>query len=169
MKKFLASFLGMMLLPGLHRFGILDVQTIAANPGFPITLGNHRYSASSDGQLLHYIDEQLRATVPPDGWDDFVKYWPTSIDVVRQLRAQASVKAAAAAAARQVKVQAALATLPAGTDPAIKAAVSAAIAAALDLDVTAAPAPAKPDPLNDPDVKAALAILAAKGIDARAV
>jgi len=50
----------------------LDTTSTGANPGYP-TLAMHRYSASEKGELQHYIDENLRATVPPEGWDDYVK------------------------------------------------------------------------------------------------
>lgn len=151
---------------GFFPFGILDTQTIGANPGFPLNLANHRFSATPAGELAHFVDDQLRATVPAEGWDDYVKYWPASIDVVRQLRAKAATDAAAAHAVRTAKVQAALATLPQGTDPKIASAVTAAVMAALGVDAipAAAAAATTPDPMQDPSVQAAIAILKGKGI-----
>jgi hypothetical protein len=131
---------------------MLDVQTILANPGFPLALANHRFSSSADGQLTHYVDGDLRATVPPEGWDDYVKYWPASIDVVKQLRAQASAASANAKLSTSARIDAAM---PAGTDPK----VAAAIKAALGVEAVAVT-----DPMHDPAVQAAIATLKAKGI-----
>lgn len=158
---------------GLVAAGILDVQTIAANPGFPLNLANHRFSASEKGELTHYVEGDLRATVPPEGWDDYVKYWPSSIDVVRQLRAKRASDQAAAQQALKDKLAAAMATLPAGTDPAITKAITTAVAAALGVDPASVSSPAAAsssgDVLSDPGVQAALAVLRAKGIDANLV
>lgn len=146
--------------------GILDVTTIAANPGFPLALANHRFSSSTAGELLHFVEGDLRATVPPEGWDDYVKYWPSAIDVVRQLRTSHVAKQHAAAAAAQLRMNAALGAIP-GADPTVIAAVKAAMSAAFGADLTqAAPAPAAAtDPLKDPAVQAAIATLRSKGID----
>ncbi len=141
---------------------MLDTTAIGANPGFPLVLAQHRYSASEKGELLHYIDEQLRATVPPEGWDDYVKYWPQSIDVVRQLRAKAMVDQAAAQTALQNKLAAALATLPANIDQATRQAVATAVAAAVGIEAPR-PAPAA-NLLEDAAVQQAIATLKAKGI-----
>jgi hypothetical protein len=37
---------------------------------------SHRFTVTADGQLAHYSDEQLRAVVPPEGWQDYLKQWP---------------------------------------------------------------------------------------------
>ena len=37
---------------------------------------SHRFTATADGQLAHYSDDQLRAIVPPEGWQDYLKHWP---------------------------------------------------------------------------------------------
>jgi hypothetical protein len=132
--------------------GIMDVQTIGADAGFPLRLANHRFSASADGQLQHFVEGELRATVPPEGWADYVKYWPASIDVVRQLQAQAAANAANATLSRGARIDAAM---PAGTDPK----VIAAIKAAAGVEVVSVA-----DPMHDPDVQAAIATLRAKGI-----
>jgi hypothetical protein len=141
-----------LLMYAVLPIGILDTQTIGANPGFPLSLANHRFTAAPDGQLQHYVDGELRSTVPPEGWDDYVKYWPASIDVVKQLRAQASVAAANAKLSTAARIDA---VMPAGTDPKVVAAIKAA-AGVEAVTVT--------DPLTDPAVKAAIATLKAKGI-----
>lgn len=63
----------------------METVTIAPNPGFPLTLGYHMFRASKDKQLEHLIDGELRATVPPEGFADYVKAWPQCADVVRSL------------------------------------------------------------------------------------
>lgn len=141
---------------------MLPVQTIAGNPGYPLTLANHVFDGNDAGELTHTVDGQLRATVPPEGWDDYVKYWPAAIDVVRQLRGAHDQKQTDARNAMQAKVAAALATLPAGSDPKMTAAVTAAVSAAVGIDAPAAAAPA--NPLADPEVQKAIATLKAKGI-----
>lgn len=149
--------------------GILDVQTIAAGPGFPLKLAQHRFSSNANGELLHFIDDTLSATVPPEGWDDYVKYWPPAIDVVRQLRAAHVAKQHAAATEAQNRMNAALAAIPAA-DPTVIAAVKAAMSAAFGVTAgapAAATPAAAPDPLSDPVVLAAIATLKAKGIDVR--
>lgn len=141
---------------------MLDTTTIAANPGFPLVLANHRFTASDRGELLHFVESDLRATVPPEGWDDYVKYWPAAIDVVRQLRAAHLVQQAQAARDVQGRMDVALAAIP-GADRNVIAAVKTAVAAALG-----APTPqaaAAPDPMTDPTVQAALAVLKAKGFN----
>jgi hypothetical protein len=131
---------------------IMDVQTIGATPGFPLTLNNHRFSTNNKGELVHFVEGEIRATVPPEGWDDYVKYWPAAIDVVKQLRTQAAANAANATLSRAAKIDA---VMPAGTDPKVVAAIKAA-AGVEAVSVT--------DPLADPDVQAAIATLKAKGI-----
>jgi hypothetical protein len=141
---------------------MLDIQTIAANPGFPLNLANHRFSANEKGELTHFVEGELRATIPPEGWDDYVKYWPASIDVVRQLRAKASADAAIRAQSLSTRLDNALAA--AGADPKIAAAVKAALGV-MNEEAATPRAPAVPaDPLADPQVQAALAVLKGKGI-----
>lgn len=53
----------------------------------------HRFDATEDGQLAHYTDEALRATVPPEGWDDYARAWPAAQPVIDQLRAAARSRA----------------------------------------------------------------------------
>src|SRR5207248_1666251 len=100
----------------------------------------------------HYVEGNLRATVPPEGWDSYVKYWPSALDVVTQLRAQAAANAANARLSMAAKIDA---VLPAGTDPKVAAAIKAAAGVEA---VTVS------DPLQDADVQAAIATLRAKGI-----
>jgi len=72
--------------------GVLDVATVAPLNGWKqlgaahwICMDQHRFTATSDGQLAHYTGEQLRATVPPEGWADYVKLWPEAKAIVDQL------------------------------------------------------------------------------------
>ncbi|HYS77051.1 MAG TPA: hypothetical protein VEM38_13235 [Burkholderiales bacterium] len=46
----------------------------------------HRFEATKDGQLAHFTDDQLRATVPPEGWDDYLAAWPEAQPIVDRLR-----------------------------------------------------------------------------------
>lgn len=46
----------------------------------------HEFKASKDGQLQHFTDDQLRATIPPEGWDDYAAKWPAAQGVIDQLR-----------------------------------------------------------------------------------
>lgn len=55
------------------------------NPGFPLNLGVHVFSASNDGQLVHEIDGTVRAVVPPEGWRDYVSAWPDAASVTAAL------------------------------------------------------------------------------------
>jgi hypothetical protein len=50
-------------------------------------LAMHEYVANKDACLEHYIDGQLRATVPPEGLEDYARAWPDCKPVVKQLRA----------------------------------------------------------------------------------
>lgn len=56
-------------------------------PGFDISGGMpimaiHTFEPSSDGQLNHTIDGRLRATVPPEGWAEYVRQWPEAGDII---------------------------------------------------------------------------------------
>ena len=46
----------------------------------------HVFRDGADGQLEHLIDGKLRATVPPEGWNDYVREYPDAADVVSFLR-----------------------------------------------------------------------------------
>jgi hypothetical protein len=60
----------------------------------------HRFEASPRGELLHFTNEQLRATVPPEGMEEYCRLWPMAEDLCRQLvRSARDAKATAAAAA----------------------------------------------------------------------
>ena len=151
---------------------MLAVKTIGANAAFPLSLATHLFDSNDKGELVHSVDGELRATVPPEGWDDYVKYWPAAIDVVRQLRAAHSAKQIAAATEAQRRMDVALSAIP-NADATVIAAVRAAMSAAFGI-VPGSPAAAvvqaaAADPLQDPAVKAALAVLAAKGISANVV
>lgn len=53
--------------------------------GLPI-LADHLFTTSDDGQLVHIVDGRLRATVPPEGWADYLREWPEAGGVVDSLR-----------------------------------------------------------------------------------
>lgn len=68
---------------------MLPITTIAPVPGplgLPIVLGYHTFQRGDDGQLEHYIDGELRAVVPPEGWEGYARDWPQCADLVAQLR-----------------------------------------------------------------------------------
>ena len=45
----------------------------------------HRFEATSDGQLAHYTDDQIRAIVPPESWADYLTSWPEAAPIVEGL------------------------------------------------------------------------------------
>jgi len=73
---------------------MLSITCIAHIPGpvgLPVFFGYHTFQAAADGQLEHWIDGTLSATVPPEGWDGYAQFWPQCADLVSQLkRAQAA-------------------------------------------------------------------------------
>lgn len=46
---------------------------------------HHTFDASPDGQLLHFINGYLRATVPPEGWKDYAEMYPEAQDIIDAL------------------------------------------------------------------------------------
>ena len=52
--------------------------------GIPMVV-EHTFEPARDGQLLHFINGQLRATVPPEGWRDYCETYPEAQDVVDSL------------------------------------------------------------------------------------
>ena len=44
------------------------------------------FERNSDGQLLHIMDDKMRAIVPPESWDEYLKQWPEARPVVEALR-----------------------------------------------------------------------------------
>ena len=57
--------------------------------GLPV-IALHTFEVSRDGQLVHLIDGNLRATVPPEGWDDYAKMWPEAQDIIDGLTIKAA-------------------------------------------------------------------------------
>ena len=51
---------------------------------FPIMV-KHTVRPAADGQLEHWMDDKLRATVPPESWDDYCKEWPVCREVADSL------------------------------------------------------------------------------------
>lgn len=81
----------------------LDIVTIAPNyspaayqdaetgdkittPSFPVELVEHQFTETADHQMAHYMDGQLRAIVPPEGWDAYAATWPICAAFVAALR-----------------------------------------------------------------------------------
>lgn len=52
---------------------------------FPIMV-KHTVRPAADGQLEHWMDDKLRAIVPPESWDAYCKEWPVCRDVVDSMR-----------------------------------------------------------------------------------
>jgi hypothetical protein len=80
----------------------LDVVGIAPLNGWKqlgashwTVLEQHRFSEGSAGELLHFTNDELRAVVPPEGWDDYLRAWPEAADLVGQLRRPAQAPAPA--------------------------------------------------------------------------
>ncbi len=71
-----------------------EVTTIAATPGFPVTLDRHTFRMSKSGDLEHVIDGEVRAVVPPKGFAAYLEDWPQARPVIEA--AGAPVAAAAA-------------------------------------------------------------------------
>ena len=44
------------------------------------------FERNPDGQLLHIMDDKMRAIVPPESWDEYLKQWPEAASVVEALR-----------------------------------------------------------------------------------
>lgn len=78
---------------------MLDIRTIAPNPGFPLVLGWHRFFETADHQLGHEIDGDLRAVVPPEGMRDYAAAWPQCAELVGQLLRGSAAAAPAKASA----------------------------------------------------------------------
>jgi hypothetical protein len=78
--------------------------------GVPL-LALHTFETSSDGQLIHLIDGNVRAIVPPEGWADYVQEWPEAQDIVDALRRVPN--AVAAPSAQEVSMAEQIAALQA--------------------------------------------------------
>lgn len=64
--------------------------------GFDITgtlpiAATHEFFADG-GQLVHMIDGRLRATVPPEGFDDYGAAYPAARPVIETIRAEPIAK-----------------------------------------------------------------------------
>lgn len=56
-------------------------------PSEEITFGRHRFYETADHQLAHDIEGVRRATVPPEGWDEYASQWgPECAEVVASLK-----------------------------------------------------------------------------------
>lgn len=52
--------------------------------GLPL-MAIHTFETSADGQLVHYIDNVLRAVVPPEGWQEYSRQWPDAAEVIASM------------------------------------------------------------------------------------
>lgn len=89
---------------------VTSLRQDAADATAPADL--HRFIASPAGVLVHYTNNQLRAIVPPQGFDDYVAAWPEAAAAVDDLRrarnavevlARAAIAKAMASARRTVR------------------------------------------------------------------
>jgi hypothetical protein len=56
-----------------------------------ISLHEQEFKKGEDGALVHFTDGNLRASVPPEGWDEYLELWPEAAPVVASLRNVKSV------------------------------------------------------------------------------
>ncbi len=72
--------------------------SLRSSPGEAGNADLHRFIASPAGVLVHYMNNQLQAIVPPQGFDDYVLAWPEARGTVAELRrARAEVESLAEA------------------------------------------------------------------------
>jgi len=71
----------------MNKHGIMAFIMGAGN--LPI-MATHDFIAK-DGDLQHFVNGVLRATVPAAGQDDYVSQWPDAADVVSAMRINAPV------------------------------------------------------------------------------
>lgn len=70
---------------------MLDIVTPTFDrSGGRLLMVESRFSATPDGQLAHFTDDNLRAIVPPEGWDDYAAAWPACAELVAQLKRPAA-------------------------------------------------------------------------------
>ena len=67
------------------KFAVTFDRLPNAAMGLPLMCVSE-FVATDDGQLEHYTDGRLRATVPPEGWDSYAAEWPDCAAVVGELR-----------------------------------------------------------------------------------
>jgi len=63
-----------------------EIKTIAADAGYPLALAHHTFRVGPQGELQHFISDELRATVPPEGWEEYARTWPQVRELVDELR-----------------------------------------------------------------------------------
>jgi len=63
--------------------------------GIPPVIVDHEFHASSRGELLHSVNGELRATVPPESFDAYAEAWPACKPVADALRPAPKAKAPA--------------------------------------------------------------------------
>lgn len=79
-------------------------------PGFDTVAGRplmvmHTFCVSLDGQLQHFTDNNLRATVPPEGWADYCAAYPEAQDIVDELTKPTEIKPAPVEAGPSIQEQ----------------------------------------------------------------
>lgn len=55
-------------------------------------LASHVFTLDARGCLVHSIDGRERATVPPEGFDDYARQWPDCAPLVRRARVDSAPK-----------------------------------------------------------------------------
>lgn len=88
-------------------FNVSAAAYKGTSPGQLPQIVPHSFETADDGCLRHFIDGQLRAIVPPQGQDDYLKTWPDALPVVRELKAAEASAAASLAADAEAKAKAA--------------------------------------------------------------
>lgn len=61
---------------------MLPITMPGFDRGLPLRMVMHTFQINANGELEHFTDEQLRATVPPEGWESYVETWPQCADMV---------------------------------------------------------------------------------------
>lgn len=124
---------------------IAPVETVKHTHGFPMTLGRHVFDHNGRGEMLHFVEGELRAIVPADGLDAYTKAHPEAQPVVDQLQKAAKEEAARLAAEAQRQAAEREAEIKARVDSQVQQAIAAALAqhqAGVDAQVQAAVAAA---------------------------
>lgn len=65
---------------------IVTVLPIPSPPGVPVHFAHMEFREGPDGSLEHYLEGNLWASVPPEGWDHYAKAWPACAELVAQLK-----------------------------------------------------------------------------------
>lgn len=64
-------------------------------------LAHHRFYRTDEGAMAHDIDGRLRAIVPPEGLEDYVRCWPAAAELAAALAGKPIVAGAIKPARRK--------------------------------------------------------------------